>query len=55
MRCIISGKIVFLEGSGSFRQMAEPTLSKIGKYDVVEVLGQGGMGVVCTPSPFPRV
>jgi serine/threonine-protein kinase len=26
--------------------MAEPTLSKIGKYDVVEVLGQGGMGVV---------
>ena len=26
--------------------MAQPTFSKIGKYDVVEVLGQGGMGVV---------
>ena len=26
--------------------MAEPTLSKIGKYDVVGILGKGGMGVV---------
>lgn len=26
--------------------MADPTLSKIGKYEVVEVLGKGGMGVV---------
>ena len=26
--------------------MAQPTVNKIGKYEVVDVLGKGGMGVV---------